>query len=127
MIVTGAEVARFASIVLKAQIVPPYETIGVEEDGEIVAGMVFNHWTGADIHVSVAALKGKLRRALVKAAGAYVFGKLECERATLITESKQVFDYGLRLGAADEGLCRNQFGKGRDGYRLAFHRDEWRY
>lgn len=127
MIVTGHEVARFAAVLLKAQIVPPYEAIGLEEDGEIVAAMVFNHWTGADIHVSVAARKGKLSRPLVEAAGAYVFGQMQCERATLITESKRVFKFGLRLGAADEGLCRNQFGRGRDGYRLAFHRDEWRY
>lgn len=127
MIVRGHPVAQFAAIQLKATIVPPYETIGVEEDGEIVAGMVFNHWTETDIHVSVAAKGGKLHRGLIRAAGRYVFGQLGCCRATLITESKQVFDYGLRLGAADEGLCRNQFGIGRDGYRLAFHRDEWRF
>lgn len=127
MIVTDSRAALFAEQALGEQLVPPYTVIGAEADGKIDAVMVFNLWTGSDIHVSVAARKGRLQRSLVRAAGHYVFHQLGCCRATLITESRKVHEYGLRLGAEDEGLSRNQFGIGRDGYRLAFHRDEWRF
>lgn len=127
MIVYDDRVATFVGKLTGTTFDPPYVGIGIEEDGRVIAGMVFNIWTGPDIHVSVAALKGRLRRSLIRAAGRYVFGQLECCRATLLTESPLVLKYGLRLGAADEGLCRNQFGMGRDGFRLAFHRDDWRF
>jgi hypothetical protein len=106
---------------------PPYQVIGLEERGEVVAAMAFVQWTGPDVMVSVAALPGHLRRALIKAAGDYVFQQLGCCRATLITESKTALNYGTRLGAENEGRSRNQFGVGKDGYRLAFHRDAWRF
>lgn len=127
MIVTDARAIELIEGLTGNRFAPPYTVIGDETGGEVTAAMAFTTWTGPDVLVSVAARKGRLSRTLIKAAGDYVFRQLDCCRATLITESTRVRDYGIRLGAADEGRCRNQFGIGRDGYRIAFHRDQWRF
>ncbi|MFT8896263.1 MAG: GNAT family protein [Acetobacter sp.] len=103
----------------------PFVTMGIERDGEIIAGMLFNNFTGHDIHVTIAGT-GWTRRFL-RAFGRYLFDHLRVERFTGITEKQNVVDIVERIGGQREGVMRNHFGPGRDGIVLGVLKDEYRY
>lgn len=125
MIVEGERVARFVSGRLGFGLCPPYVAMGIERDGEIIAGALFNHFEGADVHVSIAG--SGWSKEFVRAIGRYVFGQLGCVRMTAITESARVATYGIRLGGHIEGTLRSHFGRGRDALVIGILEDEWRY
>jgi hypothetical protein len=52
-------------------IYPPFTAMGIERDGEITAGVVFNCYTGNDIAVTVAG--GPFNRGSSRQLGKYVF------------------------------------------------------
>ncbi len=125
MIVTDERVARFVSQALGFGLCPPYTCVGIERDGEIVAGVLFNFFEGSDVHFSVAG-KG-WTRSFLASVGEYVFRQLGCERATLITEQPAVVALGMKLGGQVEGCLRNHFGKGRHGTVVGILREEYAY
>jgi hypothetical protein len=127
MMVYGAPVARYVAQKVGQEFVPPFTAIGVEENGEVVAGGVFNHWTGCDVHLSIASEPGKITRLFLKTMGEYVRDKLCCERVTFVTESPLVVSMALRLGAEHEGRMRNHFGPGRDGLVLGILKQDWKF
>lgn len=124
MIVTDERVARFVEYVIGQSIAPPYTCMGIERDGVITAGVVFNVYEGAAINVTVAG-KG-WTRGFIRAVGGYVFGRLGCSRITVITERPQVIDLAERLGGQVEGTMRHQFGPGRDGAMIGILKEDWR-
>lgn len=97
--------------------------MGTEKDGEIVNGVVFNVFTGPSIHVTVAGKKWS--KGFLASVGHYVFSKLGCLRITVTTEHVEVVRIAERLGGKIEGLQRDEFGKGRDGYVVGILKDEW--
>lgn len=99
--------------------------MGTEIGGEIVNGVVFNDFTGADIHATVAGKRWS--RGFLGEIGHYIFGQLGCLRITITTEQPIVVQLAERLGGKVEGLLRNQFGQGRDGFIVGILRDDWRY
>lgn len=115
--------ARFVSEDLGFGLCPPYAAIGIERDGKIVAGVLLNHFEGADVHVTAAG-KG-WTRAFFRALGDYVFNQLGCERMTAVTEQQSVARYAERLGCRREGVMRSHFGHERDGIVLGVLRAEW--
>ena len=123
MIVTDARVAAFVESIISRPIIPPFTCIGVERDGEVVAGVVFNCYTGDDIHVTVA---GSPTMGLIRSVGKYAYGQLRCQRMTIITEQPKVSEYAQRLGGVVEGTLRNQFGAGRNGMIIGILRDDWK-
>lgn len=123
MIVTDARVAEFVERVIGRPIIPPFTCIGIDRAGEVVAGVVFNCYTKADIHVTVA---GSPTRSLIRSVGEYAYGQLGCQRMTIITEQPKVSEYAQRLGGVIEGTLRNQFGAGRDGVLIGILRDDWK-
>jgi hypothetical protein len=125
LIVTDERVARFVGERCGTIICPPYTAMGIERDGKITAGVVFNCFTGNDICVTVAG--GPFNRGFVSAVGKYVFDQVGCLRMTLTTEQPKVIEIAQRLGASVEGLKRNHFGKGRDGTILGILREDWNY
>jgi hypothetical protein len=125
LIVTDERVARFVGERCGTIICPPYTAMGIERDGKINVGMVFNCFTGNDISVTVAG--GPFNRELLAAAGQYVFGQIGCLRVTVTTEQPKVIEIAQRLGAAVEGLKRNHFGEGRDATLLGILREDWNY
>lgn len=125
MIVCDERVARFVSEQLGFALCPPYSVMGIERDGEIVGGVLFNQFEGANIHFSAAGKGWTL--GFMRAVGEYVFGQLGCERMTATTESPLVADYAERLGGQREGLMRSHFGKGRDAIIVGVLRDEWKF
>ena len=123
MIVTDDRVAAFVAKTCGVIVNPPYTLMGVERDGQIIAGVVFNMWTGPDVHLTVAG-HGWTRGVLADI-GQYVFGQLKCERMTFITEQPAVVRLAERLGGQVEGLMRNYFGKDRPGFLVGVLKDDY--
>lgn len=125
MIVTDDRVARFVAHGLGFALCPPYTCVGLEREGEVVAGVLFNCFEGASVHVT--AYGHHWTPSIMKAIGRYVYQQLGCERMTLTTESRWVAFLACKLGGQVEGRLRSQFGKGRDGIIVGILRDEYRY
>lgn len=125
MIVTDERVPAFVSALVGKRFVPPFTAMGVERDGEVVGGVVFNVFEGADLHVTVAG-RG-FNRGFLADVGAYVFQQLGCERMTVLTEQPRIVRIAERLGGQLEGLLRNHFGPGRDGFLVGILREEYKY
>jgi RimJ/RimL family protein N-acetyltransferase len=124
-VVADDRVARFVESVTETNIIPPYTTLGIERDGQIVGGAVFNHFTGPDIHVSIAG--HGWTKGFIADVGAYVFDQLGCLRITAITEQASVVKFAQRLGGEVEGLMRDHFGRGRDAFVVGILRADWRF
>ena len=121
--VRGQKVVDFVYSAFNRRPTPPYVGIGTEIDGEIVNGCVLNVWTGADIHVTIAGERWS--KDFLAIVGHYVYFNLNCGRMTAITEQVSVVRYAERLGGKVEGLLRNQFGAGRDGFLVGILKDDW--
>lgn len=125
MIVSDDRVAPFVAKQCGVQIVPPYTPVGIERGGEIIAGVVFNHFTGKDVHLTIAG--HGWTRGFLADVGQYVFGTLGCERMTFITEQPPVVRLAEKLGGQVEGLMRNHFGKDRPGFIVGVLKDDYRW
>jgi len=124
-IVDDERVARFVGDRVDSVIVPPYTLMGIEKDGEIIAGVVFNHFTGCDLHVTIAGTGWT--KGFLADVGQYVFGQLNCIRITVVTEQPKVVRIAERLGGDIEGLMRNHFGPSRDAYLVGILREDWKF
>lgn len=125
MIVTDDRVARFVGERVGAIIYPPFTCMGIERDGEIVAGAVFNCFTGHDVEVTVAG--HGWTRGFFRAVGDYVFGQLGCVRMQVTTEQETIARVSERMGGKREGVLRNKFGRGRDGIVLGVLDTEYKF
>ncbi len=124
-VVTDDRVARLVELMTGTNIVPPYTCLGIDRDGQIVGGVVFNHYTRSDIHVSIAG--HGWTKGFIADVGEYVFGQLKCLRITAITEQASVVRFAQRLGGEVEGLMRDHFGAGRDAFVVGILRADWRF
>lgn len=125
MIVAGENVAKFVSDSLGVGLCPPYTAIGIERDGKVTAGVIFNVFEEVDVHVTVAG-KGWTPN-FMRAVGDYVFGALDLQRMTIVTEHAKIAELAVRLGGQIEGRLRNHFGVDRDGIVAGILRDEYRF
>lgn len=125
MIVSDERVATFVSERLGFGLCPPFTAMGIERDGKVVAGVVFNMFEGADVHVSVAG-EG-WTKPFLRAVGAYVFDTLGCERMTAITSDEIAATFAERLGGQHEGILRSHFGPGKDGYVAGILASEYKF
>lgn len=122
---TDDRVAGFVGAQVGSVIVPPYTAMGIERDGKIVAGVIFNHYTGTDVHVTIAGASWTPH--VLREVGRYVFGTLGCLRMTAITEQPHVIRIAARLGFQKEGRLRNHFGPDRPGMVLGLIREDWKH
>lgn len=92
--------------------------IGLEEDGELIAGVVFDQYSGPGIVIHVAAVPGKrwMNRDFLFRVFAYPFLQLHCKRVTGLVRvdnlPAQKFDE--HLGFKREGLIRSACTDGTD-------------
>lgn len=124
-IVTDERVARFVAEIVGQGFVPPFTCMGTERNGQIINGVIFNCFEGADVHVSIAG-RGWTRGFLADV-GHYVFDTLKCERITVQTEQPKIARIAQRLGGQIEGLKRNHFGKGRDAILVGILAGDYRF
>lgn len=124
-IVDDERVAKFVGERVGRIIFPPFTSIGIERDGEIVGGAVFNCFTGNDIHVTIAGTG--FTKGFLAEVGDYVFAKLGCGRLTAITEQPSVVRIAERLGGQVEGLMRDHFGQDQPAYVIGILKSEYRY
>jgi RimJ/RimL family protein N-acetyltransferase len=99
--------------------------MGVEKNGAIIGGVIFNCFTGGDVAVTVAG--ERFTRGFISAVGNYVFTQMGCLRMSVTTEQPKVIEIAKRLGAQTEGCKRNHFGKGRDGIVLGILKEDWKF
>lgn len=105
--------------------------IGLEEDGELIAGVVFNMYNGPSISMHVAAIPGKrwMTRDYLWRCFAYPFIQLKCNRITgLVREDNieaQKFDE--HLGFKREGLLRQACEDGTNMILYGMLKDECRF
>jgi RimJ/RimL family protein N-acetyltransferase len=125
IIVVDERVARFVGQRVDRIIYPPFTCMGIERDGEVIGGVVFNCYTGHDIHVTVAG--SGWTKGFLADVGQYLFGALKVGRVTVVTEQVKVVRLAERLGGQIEGCLRNHFGPGRDGYVCGILASEWKY
>lgn len=125
MIVTDERVARFVGAQIATIIYPPFTCMGIERDGDIIAGAVFNCYTGPDIEVTVAG--HGWTRGFLKAVGQYVFGQLGCIRLQITTEQESIASVSERMGGKREGVLRDKYGRGRNGIVLGVLAGEYRF
>lgn len=90
--------------------------IGIEGDGILIAGAVFNnyrqHQHGSDIEISFAADSPRwATRRNIRGIFAYVFVQLECVRLTTITsrKNKRARKLNVGLGFKLEGMVRKAY------------------
>lgn len=110
MIVYGEPVTLWMEQTIGTRFVPPFTSIGWEDNGQITAGFLFNMYTEHDVEVTLAATR--IPRALMKATFSYVVHTLGCRRATFRTRADNFPAQKalMRLGAKLEGTQRLYFG-----------------
>lgn len=125
MIVTDDRVVKFVGSKIDRIIYPPFTAIGLERDGKIVSGVIFNCFTGYDLNVTVAG--SYFPRSFIKAVGYYVFSQLGCLRMSITTDQPHVIELSHRLNAQTEGYKKNHFGQGKDATILGILREDWKF
>jgi RimJ/RimL family protein N-acetyltransferase len=105
--------------------------IGLEQNGELIAGVVYNMYSGASISMSVAAVPGKswLNREFLYRSFAYPFIQLKCRRVTgLIKVGNDVsIKFVEALGYKQEGLLRRSHIDGSDMFVYGMLLEECRW
>lgn len=124
-IVWDSRVADFVGGEIGVVFSPPLTCIGIQRDGEIIGGAVFNSYEGQDIHLSAAG-RGWTKGFLAEV-GHYVYSVLDCQRMTILTESPEVVRLAERLGGEIEGCLRNHFGPDRPAFIVGILRSEYKF
>lgn len=122
-IVTDERVARFVGERCGIILYPPFTCMGVEKEGMVVAGVVFNCFTGFNVEVTIAG-HGWTRQ-FMRDVGRYVFDQLGCIRMTATTEQREVVSIARRLGGKVEGSLRDFYGPGSHATVIGILKKDW--
>lgn len=123
MIVRDYRVAEVVGAIIGVEFHPPFTCLGIEKNGKIVGGVVFNVFEGNDCHASVAGTG--FTRGFLAEVGHYVFTVLGKGRITVITEQPSIVRIAERLGGQVEGLLRHHFGPDRHGYIVGLLKEDY--
>lgn len=113
------------------EFMPGSVAIGLEEDGELIAGVVFNLYNKAGICMHVAAVPGKrwMTKDFLWRVFAYPFLQLNCNRVTgLVREDNIVAQkFDEHIGFKREGLIRKGATDGADIILYGMLKEECRW
>lgn len=131
-IITGENnrVGEFISSILRRKwISGEAETIGLEEDGKLIAGVMFTDFNGSNICMHVAAIgKGWMNREYLRYCFYYPFEQLKVKRITGIVDStnEQALNFDQHLGFKKEAVLTDagEFG---DLIILVMHKRDCRF
>jgi RimJ/RimL family protein N-acetyltransferase len=106
-------------------------TLGVESDGELIAGIIFENYTGSSISMHVAAVEGRqwITRDLLFRVFAYPFLQLDCNRVTGLVRADNLRAQKLdeHLGFVQEGVMRKAATDGTDYIIYGMLKEECRW
>jgi RimJ/RimL family protein N-acetyltransferase len=93
---------------------PSYASIGFERDGELVAGVYFENYTGSNIFAHIAFSGDVFPRELIAAVYAYATVQLTCKRMTFLIwdNNEPCINFVIRMGASLEGRMADGHPKG---------------
>lgn len=114
------------------EVYPEHATaIGLEQDGELIAGVVFDLYTGPSISMHVAAVPGKrwMTKDFLWRCFAYPFLQLQCNRITGLVRADNLVaqKFDEHLGFKREGLLRKAAADGTDYVLYGMLREECRW
>lgn len=106
-------------------------TLGVESNGELIAGVAFENYTKTNISIHVAALEGRhwLSKDFLFRVFAYPFLQLGCNRVTGLVRVDNIKAQRLdeHLGFVQEGIIRRGATDGTDYIMYGMLKDECRW
>ena len=106
------------------------KAIGIEQDGELIGGVLYTHFTGASVSMHVAG-EGKrwMTRDFLWRAFAYPFVQLRCRRVTGLVRADNIAAqrFDEHLGFRREGLIREATDDGCDLVVYGMLKRECRY
>lgn len=108
-----------------------YSAIGLENDGELVAGVVYDYHTGPSVNASIASDGSRrwLNPAYLAAIFCYPFRQLGCNRITVFvrTDNHDSQRFVTHLGFKQEGRLRAACADGSDVIVYGILKDECRF
>lgn len=107
----------------------PCHAIGIVDGQELIAGVVYSHFSGNDMVMSIAATSPKwARRGVIRALFHYPFVQIGCDRVTsLIDESNErSIKLCAGLGFMPEGRLRKRYAP-RDGIIYGLLKEDCRW
>jgi hypothetical protein len=110
IVVDGPDVVAYMERRLGVKFSQPNIVRGfLTNDAKPLAAVVFSHYTGANIELTVVA--ERVTRGVVRFIAAYVFRQLGCRRATVRTKkrNKHAQKMALRCGFKFESVARHYF------------------
>lgn len=126
--ISDSRVSAFVAVRTGVTFQQEHTALGIVQDGQVAAGVVFNHFTGTDIAVTVAASHPKaFTKEFLVRVGVYLWDELRVARITILTEQPAVVEIARRLGAQVEGIKRDAFGPGRNGTMLGLLARDWKF
>ena len=123
-------VAKWVGDQIDEVYLPGSAAIGLEENGELIAGVVFDHYTGPSISMHVAATgKRWMTKDFLWRCFAYPFIQLQCNRITGLVRADNIAaqKFDEHLGFKREGLLRKAAKDGTDYIVYGMLREECRW
>ena len=109
----------------------PCKAIGLEEDGNLIAGVVYNLYNGPSICMHVAAVPGKrwMTKDYLYRCFAYPFEQLNCNRVTGLVkaDNTEARRFDEHLGFVQEGIIRKGAEDGTDMILYGMLKEECRW
>ena len=133
VVYNSPEVTRFVSEKIYGRDQFPEESpsIGVVENGEVAAGVVYSLFTGNGIMMNVASDGSRrwLTKEFLRAAFAYPFKQLGCTRVSGLVrvDNPAALQFDKHLGFREEGVIRKGDDDGTDLVLLGMLKEECRW
>lgn len=126
-----ARVLDFVRQFTPVNMVAGMQALGLERDGELVAGVIYEGYNGHNVWMHVAAVPGKrwMNKAYLRAAFAYPFLQLGCSRVSGYVEAwnMEARQFDEHLGFQQEAVLSGAASDGGDVILYVMRRELCRY